>query len=327
MSDESLLPFEGIYLQSYLRPFKAWLDDPNVTEILVNRPGEVWVERSGCASMECIAAPQVSDALVERLAAQIARASHQGINRENPLLGATLPTGERIQMIAPPVTRQYWAFAIRRHVATRTTLEDFDFAPASRRPQGVPALDPEIEPYAFLRRAVLARKTILVSGGTSSGKTTLLNTLLALVPMSERIITIEDTAEIAVSHPNSLGLLAVKGALGEARVGIEDLLEASLRLRPDRIIVGEVRGREAATFLRAVNTGHPGSITTIHANSPAGALEQLALMVLQTGMPLSREETQAYCRSVIDVIVQLSRVDGRRAITAIEVTAGSASRS
>jgi type IV secretion system protein VirB11 len=267
--------------------------------------------------MRRVDAPEITDALLERLAAQIARSTHQGVNRENPLLAGTLPNGERIQMIGPPVTRRHWAMAIRRHVAVDAKLADFangPLGPAAAEPVGPDAVS---DPVGFLEAAVAARKTILISGGTSSGKTTFLNALLRLAPQSERIVTVEDTAEVRITHPNAVGLVAVKGALGEANVGVEDLLEAALRMRPDRIIVGEVRGREAATFLRAVNTGHPGSVTTVHANTPDGALEQLALMVLQTGMPLSRADTRAYCSSVIDVIVQLTRSHGRRRISAI----------
>jgi type IV secretion system protein VirB11 len=233
-------------------------------------------------------------------------------------LAATLPAGERIQFVGPPVTRSHWAMAVRRHVAIDAVIEDYLPPPGQTPEPAAAAIDPVSDPAGFLRSAVLARKTILISGGTSSGKTTFLNALLKMAPAGDRIITVEDTAEVSISQPNTLGLVAVKGDLGEARVGVEDLLESCLRLRPDRIIVGEVRGPEAATFLRAVNTGHPGSITTVHANSPDGALEQLALMVLQSGMALSRDDTRAYCRSVIDIIVQLARVGGIRQIVGIK---------
>jgi type IV secretion system protein VirB11 len=171
----------------------------------------------------------------------------------------------------------------------------------------------------FLRQAVADRRTILISGGTSSGKTTFLNSLLRAVPETERIVLVEDTPEVAVGQSNLVGLVAVRGDLGEARVGVDDLLQAALRLRPDRVIVGEIRGREATTFLRAINTGHPGSFTTIHANTPDGALDQLALMVMQSGLGLSRDETLAYAGSVIDIVVQLSRRGGQRGISDIRV--------
>ncbi|MGH6950648.1 MAG: ATPase, T2SS/T4P/T4SS family, partial [Vitreimonas sp.] len=142
---------------------------------------------------------------------------------------------------------------------------------------------------------------------------------LKLVPEHERVVIVEDTPEIAGGRANSVGLVAVKGDMGEAKVGVEDLLQASLRLRPDRIIVGEIRGKEAATFLRAVNTGHPGSFTTVHASSTRGALEQIAFMILQAGWQLPRVETIEYAASVVDVIVQLSRRGGVRRIEDIEV--------
>ena len=161
---------------------------------------------------------------------------------------------------------------------------------------------------------------MLISGGTSSGKTTFLNALLREVPAHERVVLVEDTPEIQLHGPNGVGLVAVKGEMGEAKVTADDLLQSALRLRPDRIVLGELRGSEAVSFLRAINTGHPGSFTTLHANSPAGALEQLALMVMQTGLGLSRADTIAYARSLIDVVVQLDRHGGARGVAAIEVT-------
>jgi len=310
---------EGVYLRSYLRPFAAWLERDDVSEILVNRPGEVWIEVAGQPHMQRVEAPEVTDALMGRLAAQIARAGHQAVNRESPLLGATLPGGERVQMVGPPATRRHWAMAIRRHLMTDLDLDAYDRGPLVRPAAAVDAVQAETEaladPVGFLRAAVLAHKTILISGGTSSGKTTFLNSLLKIVPAHERIVLVEDTPEVAARQPNVLGLTAVKGDLGEARTTVDDLLQASLRLRPDRIIVGEIRGAEAATFLRAINTGHPGSFTTVHANSPEGALEQIALMVMQGGMTLPRAETIAYVRSVVDIVVQLARTGGERRIT------------
>jgi type IV secretion system protein VirB11 len=137
------------------------------------------------------------------------------------------------------------------------------------------------------------------------------------VPREERLILIEDTPEIQIDQPNALGLLAVRGETGEARITVEDLVQASLRMRPDRIILGELRGREAASFLRAVNTGHPGSITTVHADSPRGAVDQLSLLVLQSGLNLGRAEIADYVRGIVDVFVQLSRRDGKRTVSEI----------
>jgi type IV secretion system protein VirB11 len=311
---------ESVYLDAYLAPFRAWLAREEVSEILVNRPGEVWIESADAATMQCVAVPEVDDVHLRRLAEQIARVSHQGINRSRPLLAATLPGGARVQIIAPSATHGHWAMAIRRHRMVDLTLDAYDHGSLTLPVE--PAMpDAQAEPIAYLREAVRRRRTILISGGTSTGKTTFLNALLRDVPADERIITVEDTPEIKLRVANKLGLIAVKGELGEALITTDDLLQAALRLRPDRIVLGELRGREAVSFLRAINTGHPGSFSTIHANSPAGALEQLALMVMQTGLGLTRQDTIAYARQVIDVVVQLGRVDGQRRITGIATTA------
>lgn len=303
------------FLTAYLEPFRTWLDDGEITELLVNRPGEVWIERP--SGMECHPAGSVDDRLLQRLAEQVARISNQGVSRERPLLAATLPSGDRVQFVAPSATRAHWALAIRRHRLIELPLEAYSSG-ALRAQQPSPSPDPVQEPVEFLRHAIARRKTILISGGTSSGKTTFLNALLREVPRQERVIVVEDTAEVQLHGPNDLGLIAVKGELGEALINTDDLLQAALRLRPDRILLGELRGKEAVSFLRAVNTGHPGSFSTIHANSTSGALEQLALMVMQSGLGLSRSETIDYARSVIDVVVQLGREGGQRKIVAIE---------
>ena len=266
--------------------------------------------------MQHVSLPELDDALLQRLAEQVARISHQGINREHPLLSATLPDGARIQLCGPPATRRHWAMAIRRHRLLSLPLDAYDRGPLVP-PRVAPMPDSQAEPIAFLRETVRRRRTILVSGGTSSGKTTFLNAMLREIPGSERLVMVEDTAELRLPTQNGVGLIAVKGELGEAKVSADDLLQAALRLRPDRIVVGELRGTETISFLRAINTGHPGSFSTIHANSPRGALEQIALMALQANIGLTRSETIAYAASVIDVVVQLDRVDGKRGIAAI----------
>lgn len=250
----------------------------------------------------------------------MARETHQGISRERPLLAATLPDGARIQVIAPPATQGHWALAIRQHRLRDVPLEEFASGPlVVHNAKSLDAKAARHDPLTFLKQAVAARKTILISGGTSSGKTTLLNALLRQVPLEERIILVEDTPEIRLHQPNALGLVAVRGEMGEARLTTNDLLQASLRMRPDRIVLGELRGEEAVSFLRAINTGHPGSISTIHANTPEGALEQLALMVMQAGLGLNHDETIIYARTVIDIIVQLDRHKGQRVIADIAI--------
>jgi type IV secretion system protein VirB11 len=173
---------------------------------------------------------------------------------------------------------------------------------------------------ATLALAVRQRRNILISGGTSTGKSTFLNALLREIPEDERLILIEDTPELQLRHENAIGLLAARSQLGESLANSEALLNASLRMRPDRIILGEIRGSEAFTFLRAVNTGHPGSMSTIHADSPQRAIEQLALLVLQTGTQLRREDVTNYVNSVIDIFVQLDRQHGQRCIKEVRLS-------
>ncbi|WP_299193809.1 P-type DNA transfer ATPase VirB11 [uncultured Erythrobacter sp.] len=322
---EDYAPIDGersVYLDAYLAPFKRWLDRDTVTEIMVNAPGEIWIEDASDPGMKRIDAPEIDDRLVQRLAEQVARVSHQGINREHPLLGATLPakgneSGARIQFCGPPASRKHWVMAIRRHRRLDLPLDAYDTGPLTGEvPVAMP--DAQKEPIAYLREAIRHRRTILISGGTSTGKTTFLNAMLGEIPQEERVVLVEDTPELKFPGENSVGLVAVKGELGEAKVTANELLQAALRLRPDRIVLGELRGAESVSFLRAINTGHPGSFSTIHANSLHGALEQLSLMVMQTGIGLSRSDTIAYAANVIDVIVQLGRDEnGKRGITAI----------
>ncbi|KEO90196.1 type VI secretion protein [Erythrobacter longus] len=307
----------SVYLEAYLAPFQRWLEQDTVTEIMVNQPGEVWVEDARDPGMKKVVIPEIDDRLIQRLAEQVARVSHQGINREHPLLGATLPDGARIQFCGPPASRKHWVMAIRRHRRLDLPLDAYDAGPLAGE-QAVTMPDPSREPIAYLRTAIQNRRTILISGGTSTGKTTFLNAMMGEIPREERVVMVEDTPELKFPGENSVGLVAVKGELGEAKVTPNELLQAALRLRPDRIVLGELRGAESVSFLRAINTGHPGSFSTIHANSLRGALEQLSLMVMQTGIGLTRQDTIEYAASVIDVIVQLGRDGaGKRGITAI----------
>ena len=314
------------YLDVYLAPFLEQLVRPDVTDLYVNRPGELWIETLH-GGIERHVAPEITEAQLWRLARQVASLTHQGISREHPLLAARLPDGARVQIVAPPATREGMAIAIRKHVSSDLSLADYEQGGAFDNTLGADAADPiegelarlhEAQDWGgFLRVAVRARKTIVVSGGTSTGKTTFLNALLREIDVKERLVLIEDTPELVLRHENAIGLVAARGGLGEANVTMEDLLIASLRLRPDRIILGELRGGEAFTFLRAINTGHPGSLTTIHADTPTGAIEQLVLLVLQSGARLHREDILAYVGRVVDVIVQLERRQGCRRVTQV----------
>ncbi len=317
---------DRIYLDSYLAPLQTILARADVTDIYVNQPFEIWAETLG-GTVERHDAPELDATTLARLARQVAALSHQGISREHPLLSATLPGGERIQLVIAPATRGHLALAIRKYVAQDLSLEDYAergaFA-AVRQRQTVDKVDPSLADQLargdipqLLRSAVRARKNIVISGGTSTGKTTFLGALLREIPAEERLIFIEDTPELIIRHPNAVGLLAVRSELGEARVDANDLVAASLRMRPDRIILGELRGSEALAFLRAVNTGHPGSMTTVHADSAERAIEQIALLVLQAGTRLNREDILHYVRSTIDVYVQLGRSGGVRTVTEV----------
>jgi type IV secretion system protein VirB11 len=318
---------QRVYLHAFLAPLAAYLERGDVTDLYINRPGEVWLETA--TGIERHDQPGLDDDALWRLARQIAASSDQGINREHPLLAATLPDGSRVQICAPPATRGNLIVAIRRHSMPDLRLTDYLASGAFAR-VGEAALSREAtdvhlaalldqgKTYEFLATAVKTNKTIVIAGGTGTGKTTFLNALLKEAPADERFVLIEDTPEIQLHHLNAVGLVAVRGKLGEASVTPADLLEAALRLRPDRIIMGEVRGAEAISWLRAVGTGHPGSITTVHANSPDGAIEQLAMMSMLAGTELGRAELVDYVRSIVDVFIQLGNDGGSRMITEIK---------
>lgn len=322
-------PADQLYLHSYLAPLADLLAREDVTDIYVNRPGEVWTE-SIAGGIERVAVPALTAITLERLARQIAAFASQGINREHPLLSATLPDGTRVQVVAPPASRDgTHVFAFRRHVVQDLTLADYVDAGAfgatrhgriGERSDGDRELSRLLdagEIGKLLAMAVRGRRNVLISGGTSTGKTTFLGALLREVPTEERLILIEDTPELQLRHENAVAMVAARGVLGEAQVTTDDLLTAALRMRPDRIIVGEIRGPEAYTFLRAINTGHAGSLTTIHADSAERAIDQLALLVLQGGARLAWDDIQRYVRETVDVFVQLSRIGGRRLVSEV----------
>ena len=262
---------EPSYLQRYLTPLAPMLARGDVTDLYVNRPGEIWVETLAGA-IERHDAPGLDDVALGTPRPANRRACRtRGSVASIPCCLPCLPDGARVQIVAPPATRGPLAMAIRKHVSADLTLERLCHATARSRAvrrdgSGQPGdLDRKLRTLldagdiaGLLAAAVVGRKTILVSGGTSTGKTTFLNALIREIPSEERLVLIEDTPELRLQHANAVGLLAARSALGEAQVSADDLLRASLRMRPDRIIVGELRGSEAYTFLRAINTGHPG---------------------------------------------------------------------
>ncbi len=304
-------------LETYLLPFKRILSQEGVNEILVNTTHEFWVEKHGETILQ--EAPELTFEHLTSLGQLIAQFTKQVISSEYPLLSATLPSGYRVQVVFPPVVQTNTvAFAIRKSATKIMTLEEYNENGALSNVliKAVENKDKEIlaqhleknEILEFIKYAILSKKNIIISGGTSSGKTTFTNSALSTIPKHERIITIEDAREIVLNnHKNKLHLVASKGGQGLSKVNTQDLIETCLRLRPDRIIVGELRGKEAFSFLRAVNTGHPGSIATLHADTPLMAIEQLKLMVIQAGLGIPTDEIVHYIKQIIHIIIQLKR--------------------
>jgi type IV secretion system protein VirB11 len=318
-------------LQTYLAPLEAIFAEDGVAEVSVNRPGEVWIENRGNMRREEIKEFDVDH--LKALARLIAQSTDQRISEETPLLSATLPNGFRIQVVFPPACESgNVAMSIRKGSTLNWTLEDYEkmgafdtTAVAEVEDEDLVVLKGLIKEKKikeFLRQSVIRRKNLIISGGTSTGKTTFTNAVLKEIPTEERLITCEDAREVILDqHPNRVHLLASKGGQGRAKVTTQDLIEACLRLRPDRIIVGELRGAEAFAFLRAINTGHPGSISTLHADTPRGAIEQLVMMVMQAGLNMGPEQIRNYILQVVDIIVQLKRAKGgRRYISEIYFT-------
>jgi type IV secretion system protein VirB11 len=315
-------------LDSYMLPLKQILDRDGVNEVSINRPFEVWVELKGDMVREEL--PSFDMEHLKSMGRLIAQSTEQRLSEEEPLLSATLPSGYRIQIVFPPACEQGCVvMSIRKPSSLKWTLEDYDkmgmFDNASvgevedKNDLILAKLLQLGRIKDFLARAVIYKKNIIISGGTSTGKTTFTNAVIRGIPHEERLITVEDAREVDLtSHPNRVHLLASKGAQGRAKVTTQDLIEACLRLRPERIIVGELRGSEAFSFLRAINTGHPGSISTLHADTPKMAIEQLKMMVMQAGLGMTPSEIVSYIKNVVDIIVQLKRGGkGRRYISEI----------
>jgi len=292
------------HLAPFLPGLESLLGDPEVSEIMINGPGNVWVERAG--RLEPHEAPGLTAAWLHRAAIHIARPL--GLDpAARPILDARLEDGSRVAICTPPAAPEV-AITIRRFGGRAFTAEDL--VRMGSLPEQV---------LEAARRTLLARRNVLVSGGTGSGKTTLLNALIELLPEEERIVAIEDTLELRIDRANCLRFEA-GATLSETPVEIRDLVRHALRHRPDRIVVGEVRGGEAADLLQALNTGHGGSLTTIHANNARSALSRLASCAMQAGDALPWEVT---CRGVVDgiaLVLHVTRRDGRRFVEeALEV--------
>jgi len=319
---------ENAALDSYLLPLKQMLDRDGVSEVSINRPFEAWVELKGDMVREELPSFDINH--LKSLGRLIAQSTEQRLSEEEPLLSATLPNGYRIQIVFPPSCEQGCVvMSIRKPSSIKWNLDDYEKMGIFDNTSVGEVEDKNDLILAkllklnrikdFLQRAVLYKKNIIISGGTSTGKTTFTNAMIQAIPHEERLITVEDAREIDLSfHANRVHLLASKGGQGRSKVSTQELIEACLRLRPERIIVGELRGSEAFSFLRAINTGHPGSISTLHADTPKMAIEQLKMMVMQAGLGMSPAEISSYIKNVVDVVVQLKRGGkGRRYISEI----------
>jgi type IV secretion system protein VirB11 len=297
-----------------LRPFLAHND---VMELCINRPNEVFLETRDGWRHEQLAFADFE--WCSRLAKLVANASHQRIDATAPLLSASIPSGERVQIVMPPATTPGCvAIAIRRPAEQVWSIEDLASRGIFRRTRHAGEMLDETEQQllrllaasefeAFMRLAVHSRKNIVVSGPTGSGKTTWTKALIREIPSDERLVTIEDAQELVLDrHPNHVRLFYSKDDQGVARVSPKQLLEACLRMKPDRILLAELRAEEAFDYLRNVNSGHPGSITSVHATSAELAFEQLVLLVKQnqSGRELARSDIKSLLYLLIDVVIQ-----------------------
>ena len=339
-SDAQAWSGDATSVVEFLRPLREHLDRPGVLEVCLNQPGELQIE--SVSGWQAVAAPEMTQERCLSLATAVATFCDQQINQERPLLSATLPSGERIQFVIPPaVPRGTVSITVRKPSQLVKRLDDFEHEGLFERTADATRLQdrdgPAFEPFErdlvalknagryadFLRLAVRQHQTIVVSGRTGSGKTTFMKGLVEEVPRHERLITLQDTAELTLPHhPNVVHLFYSKDAQGTARVTAKSLLEACLRMKPDRIFLAEVRGDECFHFVRLAASGHPGSITSLHAGSCALALEQMSLMIRECGAGggLRMDEIKSLLAMVVDVIVQFDRDERGRFISEIAYT-------
>ncbi|KOF14247.1 type IV secretion protein VirB11 [Ensifer adhaerens] len=316
-------------VRQLLQPIAGLLQNPTLYEVVINRPGEVLAE--GTAGWSRFDVAELTFDRLMRLARAVASHSHQAIDEARPILSATLPDDERIQIVIPPATTKGTvSITIRKPSSVSLSLSGLDaaglFAVTAAVDDRSDSPDRRLSQLyragnyaAFLKQSVLARKNIIISGATGSGKTTLSKALIQHIPTFERIITIEDTAELVIPQPNHVRLFYSKGEQGLAKIGPKDLLESSLRMRPDRVLLQELRDGTAFYYIRNINSGHPGSITTVHADSAALAFEQLTLLVKESdgGQDLARDDIRSLLKMLVDVVVQCKRVEGKFRVTEI----------
>ena len=292
-------------------PIQPLLDDPEISEVMVNGPKKVFIEKNGKVARSPIAFDD--DSHVLRIIDRIILPLGRRVDADTPTVDARLPDGSRVNAVIPPVAIDGPSITIRKFKRDKLSIQQLiEYG----------SLTPNMG--EFIRACVLAHLNILISGGTGSGKTTLLNVLSGFIPEEERIVTIEDAAELQLQQEHVVRLeTKVPNTDGKGAVTTRDLVRNSLRMRPDRIIVGECRGGEALDMLQAMNTGHDGSLTTLHANSPRDALSRLETMVLMAGMDLPLKVVRQQISSAVDLIIQQTRLkDGSRKVTAITEVVG-----
>jgi pilus assembly protein CpaF len=292
-------------------PIQGLLEDPQITEVMVNRPDKVYIERAG--KLQETHVKFENDDHILRVIERIVSPLGRRVDADSPMVDARLPDGSRVNAVIPPVAIDSPTLTIRKFSKSKLTIKqliEFD------------TLTPMMSD--FLRACVMGRLNIIISGGTGSGKTTLLNVLSSFIPENERVVTIEDSAELRLDQDHVVRMESRPPDIdGRGQVTIRDMVRNSLRMRPDRIVVGECRGGEALDMLQAMNTGHDGSLTTLHANSPRDALSRLETMVLMAGMELPLKVIRQQVASAVDLIVHQSRMkNGPRKITAISEVSG-----
>jgi pilus assembly protein CpaF len=292
-------------------PIQPLLDDPDVSEVMVNGPKKVFVEKNGKLTRSAITFDD--DDHVARIIDRIILPLGRRVDADSPTVDARLPDGSRVNAVIRPVSIDGPCITIRKFKKDKLSIQQLIDYGSLNANMG-----------DFIRACVLAHLNIVISGGTGSGKTTLLNVLSSFIPEGERIVTIEDAAELQLQQDHVLRLeTKVANTDGRGAVSIRDLVRNSLRMRPDRIVVGECRGGEALDMLQAMNTGHDGSLTTLHANTPRDALSRLETMVLMSGMDLPLKVVRQQIASAVDLIIQQTRLkDGSRKVTAITEVVG-----
>ena len=333
MGEAPALLVSASHAEHDLRELRELLTSEDVNEVVINPDGVVWAERTEAEHM-VRTGHHFPPGKVLQLAKHLAGETANALSRKHPIVSGSLRAfGQvlRVQIIVPPAVEAGASLSIRKYVSRILDVGEIGFLEGRQvsvegerraRLAELAKLAEAGQLAELFEQAIDQRMNILVSGGTSSGKTTVARALLSLTHRAERLVTIEDARELHLPHENSVALIAERGEASERTPA--KLLVSALRMRPDRLILGEMRGEEALAFLEAINTGHPGSISTIHADSPVLALERLALMVMRAGARQTRPDVFDYAARTIDVIVQVGRGNGRRGVLEIYLPADAA---